>query len=234
MVKYLEIYQTIRTRIADGAYKCNDKLPDGKSFAREFECSELTIKKALDILVKEGFVVRKRGVGSFVKRPLSKDGTKNLYGTKYKAESEGWNLNTHIVNYSVEPATAFLAEKLNCEDSDMLYHVIRARYIDDEPIAIEDIYMPIDIVTGLSKKHIENSIYEYITQVLQLKIHSSMIEVTITDAEENDAKHLGLSKEDKIVNVEQVAYLDNGDIFEYSNVKHVCEKYRLSTSFVRM
>ncbi|WED29073.1 GntR family transcriptional regulator [Vibrio sp. DW001] len=234
MVKYLDIYETIRSRIVKSEYKYNEKLPDGTSLANEFNCSELTIKKALDILVKDGLVVRKRGSGSFVKRPLSMRGSKHLYGTKVNAEAQGQKLDTNVLNYSVDPASRFLADRLNCQEGDMLYHIIRVRFIDNEPYAIEETYMPINVISGLSKKHIESSIYQYITEGLHLKIHSSMMEITVIDANEKDAEHLILTVGDKIVNVEQVAYLDDGEIFEYSNVKQVCEKFRFSTNFVKM
>ncbi|MDG3085343.1 GntR family transcriptional regulator [Vibrio hannami] len=234
MVKYLDIYETFKSRINDGYYESNQKLPDGTSLAKEFDCSELTIKKALDILVKDGLVVRKRGSGSYVKRPLSQKHWPHLHGTKENAEALGKKLDTFVINYSVEPATDFLSERLNCEEGDMLYHVIRVRHLDEQPYAIEDTYMPINVITGLKKQHIEASIYEHITQNLGLKIHSSMMEITVKNSTDEEAKHLRLSSGDKVVNVEQVVYLDNGEIFEYSNSKHVCETYSFSTNFIKM
>ncbi|MDV7105085.1 GntR family transcriptional regulator [Vibrio sp. TH_r3] len=234
MVKYLDIYETFKSRIDKGYYKLDEKLPDGTSLAKEFKCSELTIKKALDILVKDGLVVRKRGSGSYIKRPLSQKKWPHLYGTKANADLQGQKLDTFIINYSVEPADKHLATRLNCEEGEMLYHVIRVRHLDNEPYAIEDTYMPIDVITGLKRQHIQASIYEYITKTLGLKIHSSMMEITVRNSNEEEAKHLHLNIGDKLVNVEQVAYLDNGEIFEYSNSKHVCEKYRFSTNFVKM
>jgi len=234
MVKYLEIYETIKERILRGVYKSNAKLPDGMSLANEFDCSELTIKKALDILVGDGLVVRKRGSGSYVKRPLSTQAPRHLYGTSKNAEVSNQSLETIVLNYSVEPATDFLAERLNCDEGDMLYHIIRVRILNNEPHVIEDTYMPINVITGLSKLHIQNSIYSYINEQLGLKIHSSTMEITITNSTELESKHLHVPIGNNIVNVEQVVYLDNGDIFEYSNVKHLCENFRFSTNFVKM
>ncbi|KII75304.1 GntR family transcriptional regulator [Vibrio renipiscarius] len=234
MVKYLEIYETIKDRILHGKYESNVKLPDGTSLANEFGCSELTIKKALDILVHDGFVVRKRGSGSFVKRPLSTQAPKHLYGTKANAAATGQKLETRVLNYSVEPATDFLADRLNCIEGDMLYHIIRVRVSDGEPNVIEDTYMPINIITGLSKKHVENSIYEYINSSLGLKIHSSTMEITITKAGEIESENLLLKLDDSVVNVEQVVYLDNGEIFEYSNVKHRCDMFKFATNFIKI
>ncbi|MGV2986065.1 GntR family transcriptional regulator [Vibrio sp. E150_011] len=235
MVKYLDIYATVKERIFAGHYKSNAKLPDGTSLANEFSCSELTIKKALDILVNDGLVVRKRGSGSYVKQPpLNTQTPKHLYGTKANAEAIGQTVKTQVLNYSVEPASDFLAQRLNCQEGDMLYHITRVRILDNNPNVIEDTYMPINVITGLSKQHIENSIYDYIGNELGLKIHSSTLEITVIPASELEAEHMNLSVGDSVVNVEQVVYLDNGDTFEYSNVKHLCENFKFSTNFVKM
>ena len=60
MPKYMEIYHEVRRRIVVGIYAPDKKLPEGARLAAEFECSELTITKALDLLVREGLVLRKR------------------------------------------------------------------------------------------------------------------------------------------------------------------------------
>ncbi|WP_343033822.1 GntR family transcriptional regulator [Vibrio agarilyticus] len=233
MIKYLDIYETIKQRIVDGYYSQKDKMPDGTALAKEFGCSELTIKKALDILVKDGLVVRKRGSGSFIKRPLSSLAPKHLYGTTANAQHSNQKIETKVLNYSVEPAGSHLADRLNCEEGDMLYYVIRVRIVDGVPHILEYTYMPINIVTGLSYKHVENSIYQYITDDLGLKIHSSTMEITIGAATELESKELHLGIGENIVNVEQIVYLDNGDIFEYSNSRSLCKNFKFSTNFVR-
>lgn len=63
MPKYMEIYHEVRRRIMVGIYAPDKKLPEGARLAAEFGCSELTITKALDLLVREGLVLRKRGLG---------------------------------------------------------------------------------------------------------------------------------------------------------------------------
>ncbi|NHX34119.1 GntR family transcriptional regulator, partial [Escherichia coli] len=48
MAKYMEIYIDIRDKINQNKYEINEKLPDGDSLARVYDCSKLTVKKALD------------------------------------------------------------------------------------------------------------------------------------------------------------------------------------------
>ncbi|MGX9520873.1 GntR family transcriptional regulator [Vibrio mediterranei] len=232
--KYSDIYQAIKERILSGQYTTNQKLPGGSELAVEFGCSELTIKKALDILVTDGLVVRKRGSGSYVKRPLGNSGYKHLYGTKANVQDSGQTLTTKVLEFSVVPADTFLAERLNCDIEDMLYKTTRVRIIDDIPGAVEETYMPINVIQGLKREHAQDSIYSYITNTLGLKIHSSTMEITVVKANEFYATELDIKLGEPLVNVEQIVYLDNGEIFEYSNVKHRWEGYKFATNFVKL
>lgn len=46
MAKYMEIYIDIRDKINQNKYEINEKLPDGDSMARTYDCSKLTVKKS--------------------------------------------------------------------------------------------------------------------------------------------------------------------------------------------
>ena len=65
--KYIDIYTQIKYDIESGKYPINEKLPQGRILADQFNVSELTITKAINLLVQEGYIVRRRGSGSFVK-----------------------------------------------------------------------------------------------------------------------------------------------------------------------
>ncbi|MHC5923981.1 GntR family transcriptional regulator, partial [Streptococcus pyogenes] len=62
--KYLSICQDIRRKIQDGTFAINEKLPDGQTLAKQYDVSLLTLKRALDLLVAEGYIIRRRGDGT--------------------------------------------------------------------------------------------------------------------------------------------------------------------------
>ena len=51
-VKFEAVAQEIQTRIQKGQYVSSQKLPSEYDLAKEFEVSRLTIRKAIDDLVK--------------------------------------------------------------------------------------------------------------------------------------------------------------------------------------
>ena len=67
MAKYKDIADDIREKIKNQEYTFGQKLPYEYVLCVAYHCNKETMKKALDILVKEGLIVRRRGAGTFVK-----------------------------------------------------------------------------------------------------------------------------------------------------------------------
>ena len=63
---YIQLSQTIRRRIMEGQYQPGDLIPMAKELEKAFGVSDITIRKALDILVLDGIIVRRRGFGTLV------------------------------------------------------------------------------------------------------------------------------------------------------------------------
>ena len=64
--KYQRVREALRAQIADGRLAPGTQLPPEHRLPRIFKVSELTIRRALGDLVREGWIVRRRGSGSFV------------------------------------------------------------------------------------------------------------------------------------------------------------------------
>ncbi|ODP26515.1 Arabinose metabolism transcriptional repressor [Paenibacillus nuruki] len=64
--RYEQMYLTLRDRLHSGEYTIGDKIPSEKELMEQFEVSRITSKKALDMLVQDGYIVRQPGRGSFV------------------------------------------------------------------------------------------------------------------------------------------------------------------------
>ncbi len=89
------------------------------------------------------------------------------------------------------------------------------------------------IVPSLAIEHVKDSIYGYISDKLKLTIHSANLRITIVNANVEEADYLSVPIGEHLVNVAQNAYLDNGQIFEYSVARHICDSYEFSTTYVK-
>ncbi|WP_434643657.1 GntR family transcriptional regulator [Klebsiella sp. I138] len=233
MPKYIDIYNELKNRIVSGYYEQNSQLPEGRKLALFFDCSELTITKALDILVKEGFVVRKRGLGSFVKLPFNVSSNNHLTGTKARCMESGKHIDTRVIEFSAIPASPAIQEKLQLNSDEMVYSILRVRVINTVPTIIEKTYMPVSIIPGLNYTNVADSIYTYITEGLGYNVHSSHMMITADVSDERQSTLLELPSPEVVIHVEQTAYLDNGKLFEYSVATHRYHMFKFATEFIK-
>lgn len=66
MVLYKQVYDALRERITSGRYAVGDKLPSEGELSEEYSVSAITVKRALDLLRTDGFIVRRPRLGTFV------------------------------------------------------------------------------------------------------------------------------------------------------------------------
>jgi GntR family transcriptional regulator/MocR family aminotransferase len=78
---HMRIAERIRAAIASGALKPGARLPSGRTLARDFGVARNTVDEALNQLVAEGMVVRRRGAGSFVLASNAESSAKPGTGT---------------------------------------------------------------------------------------------------------------------------------------------------------
>ena len=233
--KYKNIYDTIKNRILNKTYPPNSQIPDEISLCEEFSCSRMTIKKALDLLVQEGLIYRKRGQGSFTMAHATKNHRlllqeRELLGlsrsTKGKSTSK-------VIEFNLMFANKKIADILNIQENDPIYNILRLRLIDGVPCISERTYMPTNLITGLSEEILENSIYDYIENTLGYRIASAQKTTRADISNDEDHKYLGLKEIEPVLEIEQIAYLDNGVPFEYSLSRHRYDYFEFTTYSIR-
>lgn len=72
---YHKVRDEIKGKIMEGTYKYNEKIPSERELCRIYDVSRTTIRKAVDELCANGFLVRKQGSGTYVNYKQNK---KNL------------------------------------------------------------------------------------------------------------------------------------------------------------
>ncbi|MFO1445598.1 GntR family transcriptional regulator [Bacillus sp. Bva_UNVM-123] len=74
------IYQTLKQKIYDGKYKPGEKLVIAR-LAKDFECSDIPVREALNLLESEKLILFKPHIGAIVS-PLSLEEIKEIFGVR--------------------------------------------------------------------------------------------------------------------------------------------------------
>ncbi|MET3559000.1 DNA-binding GntR family transcriptional regulator [Streptococcus rupicaprae] len=226
--KYILISRELRQQIEDGSYPINSRLPDGKTLAEIYKVSLMTMKRALDLLVAEGVVIRRRGDGSFV-RDWKSGKQSRLYSLQGAYQNYQEQLTSKVLTFDIIRPSEAVADKLSISTDDFVYHIVRLRLLENRPIIIEYTYMPVAEVPHLKREHVERSIYSYVTTELNRRVHSAFVKIAGKRPTVLECREMGLSPTDFLMEIEQVGCLDNCRVFEYSISHHLPEVFDFET-----
>lgn len=233
MTKYEVIIRDIRKKIQNGIYRANEQIPTEMELCGAYQVSRITVKKAVDQLVAEGLIIKRRGSGTFVKGLSDGGGKVDRQQSGLFSELDKSKIKSTIIRFQVEPAGKEVGEKLNIASDDFVYHIIRYREGQGNWRVIDYCYMPIDLIPGLKREALLGSIYSYIEQTLGLRIQSAHRVVRAIRPNEYDRKYLGMDETDPVLSILQVGYLDSGIPFEYSDQHHIGDEYEFKAVSIR-
>jgi GntR family transcriptional regulator len=227
MVKYQKIADDIRKDIMKGKYLPGAQLALEKEMCQQYGVSRITVKRAVDELVTAGLVVKRRGSGTFVKS-IEDEAVKELSSAHqfegFSQSYKGHEVRTEIIKFDITNPSEDVASKLQMTTEDFIYDIVRLRCADGEPIVIEYTKMPIQLIPGIKRDILEKSIYGYIRDTLHLHIQSAHRIVRALMPTPREKKLLGIDMSMPVLEVEQVAFLDDGRPFEYSISHHRADK----------
>ena len=124
---YIQLMKIIKNRITDGVYKVDSIIPSENDFVKEFKVSRVTVRSALSLLEKNGYIVRRPGLGTIVRisdPSLNKFTLVKSYSTEMK--EMGQSSQTLQVELKEIKATNKLASIFNIEQGDKLYEFKKA------------------------------------------------------------------------------------------------------------
>lgn len=225
--KYFSIYSDIMTKIENGELAPDEKLPSESVYMDMYNVSRDTIRKSLNLLEQNGYIHKAKGKGSFV-LDVNKFNFPVSGVESFKELSQKMNLNAETIVERFELVKEYypIKKKLNCNESDEIWEVFRIRKIGNEKIILDKDYINKRFVENLTKKICEDSIYNYIENVLGIKIAFAKKEITVSKVTEEDKKYLDIGDYDTIVLVKSFTYLENGSLFQYTESRHRPDRFR--------
>ena len=223
MNKYEQIARDIYNDIASGKYEPGSQLALEKEMCAQYGVSRITVKRAVDELVKQGLVVKRRGSGTFVKGVQEEDvenvGMCGQFGG-FSNTHQGHQVSTDVKKFEIVHPSPEVAEKLKISTEDFVYDIIRIRYLDGKPENVEYTQMPIEVIPGIKQEVLMNSIYNHIENTLRLQIQSAHRTVSADMPTEEEKEFLQIEGVLPVLQVAQVAFLSDGRPFEYSKSRH--------------
>ncbi|MDF1575392.1 MAG: GntR family transcriptional regulator [Bacteroidales bacterium] len=201
---YRRLYEKLRKLMEDGTYKRGDLLPSENELCAAHHLTRPTVRKALDMLVNEGFILRHQGLGSIVQGQSKGIGILSLTGTTSAIGQE--NLTTRII---VKPKIirweqAFGFELSEQEKSMGCIYMERLRLINDRPVFYDITMIPNLNLPRFTSRTFENrSLFEILRKNYQLEVKGGEQKIQAITADERIRKHFAVARDHPILRIDR-------------------------------
>ena len=207
-------------------------IPSERQLSVDLGVSRLTVRAALDDLAREGYLVRRRGSGTYVQQPkISQELTITSFSEDMRRR--GMVPGSRTLSMETTLAGARLGRSLQVSPSEPILVIKRLRLADGETMAIETLHLPANLVPGLGAKDLAGSFYELLEERYGILIATGTqaIEPTVTNEEESKA--LGVPLHSPAFLFERTSRDQQGRTVEFVHSVYRGDRYRIVTELHR-
>lgn len=143
--RYHQIYLLLRERLAAGEFAGGAPLPGELELAREYRVSRVTMRSALDLLVKDKLITRQRGRGTFARPSNDQPAGPPLLGLLENLIAMGLRTTVRVLELGSVPATPDVAEGLRISPGDLVQRSVRLRSHQGGPVSHLTTFVPLAV-----------------------------------------------------------------------------------------
>ncbi|MDO4617528.1 MAG: trehalose operon repressor [Lachnospiraceae bacterium] len=221
--KFEQIYDSLKGKILSGEYPRDSMLPSEHQLTEEYECSRNTIRRAIAMLAREGYVQSIHGKGVQVIYTPVKQTAFIIGGIETFAESaKRQNLPavTEVVHFAEIIVDNRISDKTGFPEGAEVYYIQRVRKLDGKPVILDINMLLKSEAPGLTEEIASRSIYEYLENELQMVIVTSNRQINSQRATPADSIYLDLVDYDFVSVVTGQTYNSKGVMFEWTQSRH--------------
>lgn len=149
--RYHQVYVTLRAWVRDGTYRPGDQIPTEPELCRLFGVSRITIRKAIDHLAREGWLMRHQGRGTFVQ----------LSATRSSASADIEEVRSQVAGFAAATdvrdlvVTETLPDEetraaLSLAEAQRVQRATHVRAMHGVPLGLITTFVPLDVARRVS------------------------------------------------------------------------------------
>lgn len=220
---YHQIAEQLEHAIYSGMLQPEQRIDNELELVKKLSVSRPTIRQAIDVLVKKGLLVRKRGIGTQVASNIIKRQIKlsSLYDDLKKL---GRSPATRVLEYSAIVADSELAQRLELGAEKEVVYLERLRLAESVPLALMKNWIPPQIV-GFTVDQLESS---GLYALLRASGHSPKVAKQRFSAVSAEAKHAELLMVEvgtPLLSMTETVYDESGRPIECADHLYIADSY---------
>lgn len=145
---HARIRSNIERKILSGAWKPGDRIPFEHELMEKYQCSRMTVNKAIAELVSAGLVVRRRRAGSFVAQPPVHLSILDIPDIQAEIRQRGQDYSYALISSATRKAARGNADEVALADNSALLVLECLHSADGKPFAFERRLIALKAVPG--------------------------------------------------------------------------------------
>lgn len=219
--RYLGLATAVRRLVERGAFQPGDALPAERNLSAITGFSRVTVRRAIEELLREGILSRRHGSGTYVARRIEQP-LSVLAGFTEEMKSRGARPGSVWLARSLARPTPAEGLALGVRPDEQVVRFSRVRTADDEPLAIEHAAVPAALLP--SPDLVTTSLYQALAERGHRPASGiQRLHAALASAEE--ARHLLVPVGAAILRIERRSFLENGRPAEFTLSAYRGDRY---------
>jgi len=232
--KYFQLANILREKIMNGEFPAQDAIPSERQLEEQYNLSRPTIRQAIDLLERQGYLYRVHGKGTFVSPPKLQKGMLELTSFSEDMRNRGLTPGARILEYGFMAPGAKIARQLglNANDAQVL-RIKRLRTGNDEPIGLQDSYLALEKNQVITQEEIERkgSIYAILQEKYGIYPTEADETLEVTLATPEEAELLQIPVNSPLLLNERTLWSQDRKAIEFVSILYRGDRYKY---FVRL
>lgn len=163
---YQQVIDIIKNEINSGAYKAGARIPNEFELAESYKVGRVTVRRAIEELVQQGYLTKRQGKGTFVNAPKLKRKIRQKDDVQSFSDAcrvNGMEPGACVISRKILPADSTEAQFFGVPVGTDLICVERVRTADGVPVMLENNIYVYEDNAYLSTAPLSNqSIFEFV------------------------------------------------------------------------
>ena len=231
-----QVYLDLSAALNAGEWRPGDQLPTERGLCVTYGCSLITVRRALDELVREGRLERTRGRGTFVRQPRIVHDLTATWSFSDEMRRRGLEPSTRLVRARTERASTVVAEALGLAAGESIHRIERLRCAAGVPLLLERAHLPAERFPGLLEVDLETaSLYGTLADRYGVRIGSTEETVEAITLDSREARLLEARRGSPALLLVGLTRSTRGDAVEFTwtHVPGERSKFLIQTSGAR-
>jgi GntR family transcriptional regulator len=230
---YVQMYAIIKIKIESREWPAGTQIPTEDELCKKYDVSKATVRMAISELVRNGYLKKQQGKGTFVTYSQPELGITMKTRLTEDMFREGVKVKKEILVKGVQEAGENIREYLKAERN--IYYILCKRVVEGETAYLEESFLPLALLPSIEGEDIcQLSFYDLVQQKADQKIYKVIQTIEITEAGADAAAILKTEEGSPVLLLHRLFIGADGNPIAYTRLTGSGRKYKIQTELERI